>query len=274
MADDIRKVRVRYAKCPNMEGEQFGTKPHWLLADWTTQTIAECRRNAAKSVRLREPLKPGLVSSEESERSWTEVEPDPYDDARYRDLNGLPSETTQSGLNATGATKKDTGAAGGSQVSEHDHVEKSRWRPWSLANKIQAMIAVIAFAALFVQSWQAQSAASQAKETVEAWRVESGHLNTHSNSDPNADPKNTWASPWTPWVDHSAQAVVYVGVQKRITFAKPFKKIPRVSTALSLIQMPGLDVVLSGLGYREQGTAVGKLVPISADGDGCPRHRG
>jgi len=124
---------------------------------------------------------------------------------------------------------------------------------WTLANKltavsvgVAAISAVIAFASLG-QSWLAQRSALRAQQTVEAWRVETGHLTTDSNGDLNG----AWANPWSQWVEPISEKVMYIGVQKRITFAKPFRRKPSVSTALSLIQLPRLDAALAALGYHE-----------------------
>jgi hypothetical protein len=77
VAKDTGKVRALYAKCPNVEGEQFGAEPHWLLADLTAKTIDTCRRNAPIKVTVREHLKLGMVTNGELDQGWTEKEPDP-----------------------------------------------------------------------------------------------------------------------------------------------------------------------------------------------------
>jgi len=83
MAHNIRNVRVQYAKCPNSTGAQFGAPdPHWLLADWDAHDITHCwvaGKDSPTPVKVRGPLKSGMVSEEELRKRWTSKEPDPYD---------------------------------------------------------------------------------------------------------------------------------------------------------------------------------------------------
>jgi len=140
-----------------------------------------------------------------------------------------------------------------------EHVQKTRKSGWTLANRLTAISVGIAFASLYL-GWQAHKDASRAEQAVEAWRVETGHLNTHSNFNLNADSKGTWGNSWHQWVETISTKTMYVGVQKQINFTKPFPKIPSVTTALSLIQLPRPDIALSPLGYNEtDSTAADRL---------------
>jgi hypothetical protein len=87
MAKDNRKIRVQFARCPN---EPQGDDPHWLLVEWTAPasgTICRFHPNHVQ-VRFKEPLKRGLVTPEEYQKGWATVLPDPYDEIRWRELNG------------------------------------------------------------------------------------------------------------------------------------------------------------------------------------------
>ena len=96
MFNDNRKVRVQYVRCPN---EAVLDTPHWLLVAWDARTNStKCRYHDPEvPVRLREPLKKGMVDDGENARAWTTVEPDPYDENRYQRLNNLPLVTFHPG---------------------------------------------------------------------------------------------------------------------------------------------------------------------------------
>lgn len=134
---------------------------------------------------------------------------------------------------------------GGNQLNR-DGVQKAAKNNWTVEDqlKLVSMLGsgVLAIASLIVSN-QAQKSASRAEQTVDASRVETGWVTSNSNG-------RDFGHPWRKWESYPEKRTAYVGIQRNVVFTKPFKKIPRVSTAFSLIDTKPLDSVLPALGDK------------------------
>ncbi len=92
-------------------------------------------------------------------------------------------------------------------------------------------------------SLAAHRSSTDTAQAVENERVEIGVAGTNSN-EPN------YSNGWEPWEAPVSPATVYLGVQRMVLFKKRFSTIPRVSTALSIIDTKSVGQILKDLGYR------------------------
>jgi hypothetical protein len=118
---------------------------------------------------------------------------------------------------------------------------------WSVEDRIKltSVLATSAIAiASLVVSTLAQRSANRANQTVDASRVETAWVTSNSNGRGTGDA-------WQPWVYTPDETTVYIGLRRNIVFAKPFTKVPSVSTAFSLIDTESLDNILPGLGDKK-----------------------
>jgi hypothetical protein len=118
---------------------------------------------------------------------------------------------------------------------------------WTVGDriKVMSMIGTVLVAVLSaIGSFVANKNSSQAVQTVEITRVETGDVITNSNY-------RDYTNPWVPWKYPMTTKTLYVGLQRNVVFARPFANIPHVSTALCVIDTKPPGEILTKLGYPQ-----------------------
>jgi len=116
---------------------------------------------------------------------------------------------------------------------------------WTVKDRLKAMSIICTILVAFgsaISSFVANKNSSQAVQTVEATRVETGDIITNSNSP-------DYTNAWRPWKYPMTETTLYIGLQRNVVFARPFRHIPHVSTALCVIDTKPPGEILTKLGY-------------------------
>jgi hypothetical protein len=114
-------------------------------------------------------------------------------------------------------------------------------RGWSVSDKLKAG----SILATFLISLLSLALSSRTQGTVaqaDASRVEIAELPSNSNA---GDQQN----PWRAWQDPVSATTLYVGVRRRVEFKRPFTNIPRVGTALGVVNVYPMNERLMELGF-------------------------
>jgi hypothetical protein len=118
--------------------------------------------------------------------------------------------------------------------------------PWQRGDSLTAIglgCTLFFSAASLVASMQANQKSNETQNKVLASRVEFGSVTSNAN-------RPDWSNPWQPVQLSITPTTVYVGVERRIVFAKPFLNSPRVGVSLTLVNLRPLQDVLADLGYK------------------------
>jgi hypothetical protein len=116
---------------------------------------------------------------------------------------------------------------------------------WTVGDRLQAISIIggllISLVSLCL-SVMANKSSSQAARAVDIARVETGDATTNSND-------GDYSNPWTPWFGAFSQRTSFIGLQRKVTFVRPFTSVPDVTTALEGFDTKPPSNILTALAY-------------------------